>query len=103
MGKSQRDKGNREECGIVNIISSFGFECKRVPLSGSMKGFKGDIRATFPLRSGDDVIIESKVRANGFKSLYKWLVGNDMLIVRADREKHLVIMPLEDYLRDIRG
>ena len=102
MGKSQRDKGNREERAIVKIIQSFGLECKRVPLSGSMTGFKGDIHAKFPLRSGD-VIIESKVRANGFKQLYGWLEGNDMLIVRADREEHLIVMPLQDYLRDIKG
>jgi hypothetical protein len=65
-----------------------------------MKGFKGDIQAKFPLRA-EDVTIESKVRKKGFKEIYGWLKGNDMLVVRADREKHLVVILLEDYLRDL--
>jgi Holliday junction resolvase len=101
-GKKSRDKGGREEREIVKIIKSYGFPAKRVPLSGAAIGFKGDIHAEFPLGSGD-TIIESKVRKDGFKQIYKWLTGNDMLVIRADREKHLIVMPLEDYLDDLRG
>jgi Holliday junction resolvase len=83
MSKKSRDKGNREERLIVGILENFGIEAKRVPLSGSMRGFKGDIRAKFPQRE-NEVTIESKVRANGFNRLYDWLKGNDMLIVQID-------------------
>jgi len=43
---------------------------------------------------GLDRRVEVKVRANGFRELYAWLDGRDLLIVRADRRKPLVILPL---------
>jgi hypothetical protein len=36
-----------------------------------------------------------KVRANGFRELYRWLIDRDILIVRADRSEPLVVVPLK--------
>jgi hypothetical protein len=94
MGKSQRDKGNRAERQLVNIFKAYGIEAKRVPLSGAASGFKGDVIATI---QGQDWRIENKVRGNGFKQIYGWLDGNDMLTIKADRQQALIVMPLRKF------
>jgi hypothetical protein len=66
-------------------------------LSGAASGFKGDI----DLHLGDKAYrIECKKRGEGggFKSLYTWIEGSDILIVGADRMPALVVMRLEDWL-----
>jgi hypothetical protein len=63
-----------------------------VPLSGAARGrFSGDV--SVPLL-GVDRRVEVKVRGNGFRELYKWLDGADLLVVRADRSEPLVVLPL---------
>jgi hypothetical protein len=63
-----------------------------VPLSGSAGGsYLGDI--TVPLL-GRDLRVEVKVRGGGFAQLYAWLADRDLLIVRADRNEPLVVVPL---------
>jgi len=44
---------------------------------------------------GVDRVAEVKVRGSGFRQIYDWLAGRDMLIVRADRRDPLVILPLK--------
>jgi hypothetical protein len=39
-------------------------------------------------------LVEVKCRANGFRELYAWLNGADLLIGRADRRAPLVVLPL---------
>src|SRR5258708_31262434 len=92
MGKAQRDKGARIERALIKLLQDKGFAAERVPLSGAMRGrFGSDI--SMPLL-GKDLRIEVKCRGNGFNRLYHWLAGSDALIVRADRNKPLLIMPL---------
>jgi hypothetical protein len=43
---------------------------------------------------GIDRRVEVKCRGAGFKELYRWLNGADFLIVRADRQQPLVVLPL---------
>ena len=91
-GRSPRQKGNRVERFIVNLLQQHGFAAERIPLSGSAGGsFKGDI--SVPLL-GRDRIVEVKARAAGFQQIYKWLDGRDLLIVKADRAEPIVILPL---------
>jgi hypothetical protein len=91
-GRRSRDKGNRAERAIVKFLQDRGFAAERVPLSGSAGGsYCGDL--TIPLLHVDRVA-EVKVRATGFGQLYTWLVGRDLLIVRADRKEPLVVLPL---------
>lgn len=40
---------------------------------------------------------EVKRRADGFKSLYKWLEKADTVAVRSDRKGWLVVMTLEEW------
>ena len=92
-GRASRQKGNRAERALVRFLQDRGFAAERVPLSGSAGGrFAGDL--TVPLL-GADRTIEVKVRRDGFRELYRWLDGSDLLIVKADRREPLVVLPLK--------
>ena len=88
-GKAPRQKGNRFERQIVNWLKESGLNAFRVPYSGSMANFKGDVQINTKQRQ---YTVEAKSRSGGFKFLYDNLGINDMLIVRKDREKPLVII-----------
>ncbi len=91
-GRRSRDKGCRVERGIVRALQAHGFAAARVPLSGAAGGrFAGD--AVVPLM-GRDLCLEVKARADGFRELYSWLDGRDLLIVKADRREPLVVTRL---------
>jgi Holliday junction resolvase len=91
-GRRSRDKGNRTERALVRTLQAAGFAAERVPLSGSAGGkFAGDV--SVPLL-GIDRTVEVKVRANGFRELYRWLAGADILVVKRDRAEPLVVLPL---------
>jgi len=81
-GKRSRDKGARAERDFAKRIGG-----RRVPLSGAMKGYKGDV-------IGLGMTWECKKRKGGFKTLYKWLGENDALAIQADRKEWLVVIPL---------
>jgi Holliday junction resolvase len=93
-GRAPKQKGNRTERQLVRLLQTYGLAAERVPLSGSVTGgkFGGDI--SVPLLSIDR-IVEVKCRRNGFRELYKWLEGRDLLIVRSDRRDALVVAPLK--------
>ena len=89
-GASPRRKDNRAERAIVKFLQDRGFAAERVPLSGAAGGsYVGDI--TIPLL-GIVRCAEVKARAKGFRQLYDWLEGRDLLIVRADRSEPLVVI-----------
>jgi Holliday junction resolvase len=91
-GRTSRQKGDRGERALVRFLQDRGFAAERVPLSGSVRGrFSGDL--SVPLL-GVDRRVEVKCRGAGFRRLYDWLTGNDLLIVWADRREPLVILPL---------
>jgi Holliday junction resolvase len=92
-GRAPRDKGNRLERAIVRLAQDYGLGAERVPLSGAVGGsYCGDL--TIPVL-GRDLTVEAKSRANGFREIYQWLNGRDLLIVKANRRDPLVIMPLK--------
>lgn len=91
-GRASRQKGDRVERQLVRLLQEAGFAAERVPLSGSAGGsYTGDL--TVPLL-GRDLCVEAKARGNGFRELYNWLEGRDLLIVKADRKEPLVVVPL---------
>lgn len=95
MGKSQRDKGARNERLFVADAQAAGLDAERIPLSGAVKGsFAGDVRVSGYLG-------EVKVRGDGFKELYRWLEhdGADFLALRADRKGWLVVVPFELFVK----
>lgn len=95
MSKMQRDKGNRFERAIVNAFKAHDIDAKRVPLSGATDFAKGDVLV---MGKGRTYQLELKARQNGFKQLYGWLDGNDGLVVKADRQEALVVLPLGEFI-----
>jgi hypothetical protein len=91
-GRAPRQKGNRFETHLRDLLQAAGIAAERVPLSGSAGGrYAGDL--SVPLL-GVDRVVEAKCRGTGFRQLYDWLEGRDLLIVRADRRQPLVVLPL---------
>ena len=109
-GKRSRDKGARSERALVNILRDAGLDAVRVPLSGACEGFKGDviIRGLIEVhdvsqREADfynyPKRIESKVRANGWKLIYRYLEGNDALAIKSDGNPWLIVVPLDEWVK----
>jgi Holliday junction resolvase len=91
-GRAPRRKGNRLERALVRVLQAHGFAAERVPLSGAVGGrFGGDM--VIPMM-GRDLCVEVKARRDGFRELYCWLNGRDVLIVKADRHEPLVVLRL---------
>jgi hypothetical protein len=91
-GRSPRQKGDRFERALVRYLQEHGFAAERCPLSGSVGGkFSGDI--SVPIL-GIDRRVEAKILGNGFRRIYGWLKGRDFLIVRADQQDPVVVIPL---------
>jgi hypothetical protein len=42
---------------------------------------------------GRDLTIECKSRKDGFREFYRWLEDRDLLVVKSDRHKPLVVVP----------
>jgi hypothetical protein len=78
----------REEQILRRFFRARGFAAEKV--SGM---YRAGPDLSLPLL-GVARAIEIKVRADGFKEIYGWLVDRDILIIRADRQKALVIVPL---------
>ncbi len=94
MGKASRDKGARGERLFVRLLQDAGIAAERIPLSGAAGGsFTGDI--TVPVL-GIDRKFECKLRAEGFKEIYKWLHGNFGLFIKADRMAPLAVVRVSD-------
>ncbi|OOC42175.1 hypothetical protein [Thermosipho sp. 1074] len=91
MGKSQRVKGYRGEYNLVKSLQEAGIDAKRIPLSGSVNGFKGDVVV-------EGLVGEVKVRKDGFKRLYQWLENKDLLFLKADRKAYLVVLRIDDFI-----
>ena len=94
MANPSKQKGDRLERLVVKTLNEHWVHAKRVPLSGSAKGFKGDVIAT---HNGKDYRLECKSRKD-FKTLYNWLEGNDALILKGDRREMLILMNLNTVL-----
>jgi len=92
MGKPSRDKGNRVEREIVNACLDANIQAERVPLSGAAGGsYTGDMILCDKFRCE----IKARKDGSGFRLLYKWKAGNDILIVKQDRSSPLFIMDLD--------
>lgn len=93
-GKAPKRKGDRLERATVSLLQAHGIAAKRVPLSGSVAGYEGDVVATV---AGREVVLECKSRAN-FTTLYNWLENRDALVLKADRREPLLVVRLSDAL-----
>lgn len=94
-GKASRDKGGRREREMVAKLNQLpGVSANRVPLSGAMQGYKGDLRV-FVDSLGRPLQVEVKARAKaaGWTSVKQWLGENDLLLLVEDRTDPLVVLP----------
>ena len=96
MGKRSRDKGNRIERELVDLHHALGIGAERVPLSGAAGGsFTGDLRV-----EGIGVAeVKARGDGGGFVTIEKWLGDNDVLFLRRDRRKPLVVLPWNTYAK----
>lgn len=99
MSKSSRRKGNRVESLIVSMHQDAGVVARKVPLSGAMPGYPGDVVVA------DHFRCEVKARKNGegFAVIERWLGDNDMLFLKRDRQKPLVVLSWDTYIGFIKA
>ncbi len=91
-GRRSRDKGARTERASCGRCKRRAARTARVPLSGWAGGrFAGDVVYA---AQGRDLCLEVKACAQGFRELYSWLDGRDVLIVKADGQEPLVVVRL---------
>ena len=90
-GRSPKRKGTRVERECVQHLLELGLTCMRVPLSGALGGvWGGDIELELLQRVCK---VEVKARRK-FDTLHGWLSGAELLILKADRQPPLVVLPL---------
>jgi hypothetical protein len=87
-GRHSRNKGQRGELALVHLLQDNSFAAEKI--SGL---YKRGADISVPLL-GVDRIVEVKIRADGFRELYRWLNERDLLIVRSDRHEPLVVLPM---------
>ena len=95
-GKASRDKGANFEREVVNWHKVRNVDAERIPLSGAVKGnYSGDLK----IGPEQALLAECKRRARAWQDLYDALDqdGSAMLFIRKDRERTLVVLPLETY------
>lgn len=98
-GRAPRQKGDRLERAVVKLFQDAGLEAKRVPLSGSAKGYPGDVCVKI---ADHELTLECKSRKD-FATLYGWLENRDALILKADRKEPLRVVKLANALSYRRG
>ena len=90
-GRSPARKGRRIEQELVRQLLGLGLVCSRVPLSGAAGGeFSSDIHIEL---FGRVHRVECKARRE-FRTLHSWLAGADLLVLKADSQPPLVVLPL---------
>lgn len=97
QGRSNKIKGSRVEREIVHLHKDNNIDAKRVPLSGAVEGYKGDIIISLPNK---ELVAEVKARknGNGFTTIEKWLGDNDILFLKRNNVKPLVVLPFNIYV-----
>jgi len=99
--RASREKGVRTERAVVHLLQAHGIDARRTaPLQTYAPNDEGDVEADI---AGHKRRLEVKCRASGFKQIYEWLDGNDVLILKADRKPMLVVLTAEDALEMIRA
>lgn len=91
MGKSQRDKGAREERMALEWWQQLGVKGRRTAASGAMRGYSGDLE--LKVLGGLDVECKSRKGGEGFKQLEGWLGDCDLLHLRRNGKEPLFVLP----------
>lgn len=111
-GKKSRDKGVRSERNLVKQLRELGIPVRRVPLSGSHPGEPDDLiicdcdEGNFGRHDVLDASecaatkrAEVKVRKHGFKQIYRWIDGTQLLFIKSDGNEWLVVQRLDALIR----
>jgi Holliday junction resolvase len=93
MTSPAKIKGSGFEREVVDILRKGGLDAHRIPLSGAVQGYEGDVEVII---RGRPLKVECKRRKAGFKTLYGWLGTNTFLAFRDDRCEPLIAMRLRD-------
>jgi hypothetical protein len=96
MTSAAKRKGSGFEREVVEALKAAGLSAWRVPLSGAMAEYKGDVIVEID-SLGYEFRIECKRRKAGFKTLYGWLGDNDFLVFRDDKCEPLLVMRLRHF------
>lgn len=78
MGKSSKVKGAVYERRIVAAHTSAGILARKIPLSGAMQFYKGDLKIAHTWQGE----VKARKDANGFRVARDWLEGNDLLFLQ---------------------
>lgn len=95
-GRSAKRKGDRVEREIVDLHRAIGLDARRVPLSGSVAEYPGDVIVELP---DGPLQLECKARRDGFATLRAWLGSSDALVIRPDRDEPYVVLPWRTWAR----
>lgn len=97
----RRKKGYRHENSTAKRWRARGLKCQRMPLSGALGGvFAGDLQAVL---GGQNLIIQLKSLADGWKGIYSAIRDHDLLIIKSDNKDALVVIPEALFLTLICG
>lgn len=97
-GKCQRQRGDRFERELVNHVKErFALEARRIPLSGAVEGFPGDVE----IIAGFDGKTRFQGECKRRKNLPEWIVNalgeNDFMAMRGDHGETLVMLRLDTF------
>lgn len=92
MPNRSKEKGDRFEREIVHQAEAIGLKAHRHFLSRSETSDAHDVNI-----AGREM--QCKKEAAGFRRIRQWMEGTDGLIIGSDRERSLVVVRLEDWLK----
>ncbi len=108
MPNRNKEKGSRGEIKLVKEFEKAGFRARRIPYSGALESWKGDVEAWTPKGK---LTGEVKIRSSGFKFLYDNLGVHDFLAIREVKKEeaahlnnwqstkpYLIILTLDKFL-----
>lgn len=95
-GKRSKRKGRSGEQQVVNLAKSLGLEAKRTWETAANQDPR--LRKTDVVI--EDIRVQVKFKKGGFGALYRALEGVDVAMVRQNGKGWLVVMPVEDYLKE---
>ena len=82
--RSAKAKGSRLEKWTRDFLRQQGLHADKQPGSGIYQGYEHDVMAKLP--DGSRFLVECKARAEGHKTLDRWIGKADILIIKRDRE-----------------
>jgi len=95
-GKSNARKGRDHENNTVKELMRAGIPARRVPLSGAIDGWPGDIQF------GIGEMVPGQVKFSGDKrgqgQIRRWIIDHFALFLRAPNEETLVVLRLKDFM-----